>query len=196
MATRKRCPVCGSNKVEFFYPAEYEYKECGLSGVILMGRGVRRSNCSDCGQKTTRIIMEQQLLQLIGLALLINAGDMRGEDLRYLRRMFGMTQKELATQIGTGRRETVAEWEARERAFDTKFDEMGRRLVLLHLFRSEVLDSDHNFLDDAHRDLVEKYMDNLLDDIVKLTKPAPTVKKTVTLKHRPRLQEWDLATAV
>lgn len=193
---KKLCPVCGSANVEFTFPPEYEYDACGVSGVFLVGNGVRRSNCSDCGNQATQVAHEQQLLQLIGLAILLGNEDLRGEDLRYLRTLFGMTQKELAEQlVSGGRRETVAEWEKKSKVFDTKFDEMARRIVLLHLFRTAVLDSEHCLLDDNHRGRVLEYSSRLVDDILDLVKPMRKPKQGVFLRHRPRLQEWDFSIA-
>lgn len=193
---KNSCPVCGSGKVECSYPPEYEYNGCGISGVILIGRGVRRTACPDCGSQTTRIAHEQQLLQLIGLAILLDNKDLRGEDLRYLRTLFGMTQKELADKlVSGGRRETVAEWEKKRKVFETKFDEMARRIVLLHLFRTEVLESDHCLLDDNHRGRVLEYSSRLVDDILELVKPMRKPRQAVFLKHRPRLREWDFSIA-
>ena len=60
---KKLCPVCGSANVEFSFPPEYEY--------------------DDCGTRTTQVAHEQQLLQLIGLTILLGNEDLRGEDLRY-----------------------------------------------------------------------------------------------------------------
>jgi transcriptional regulator with XRE-family HTH domain len=133
---------------------------------------------------------------VIGLAILLDPEDLRGEDLRYLRTLFGMTQKELAEKlVSGGRRETVAEWEKKKKAFDNKFDELARRIVLLHLFRSEVLNSSDCFLDENHRERIQKYSSRLVDDILDLMKPIPKAKKAVFLRHRPKLKEWDISLA-
>ena len=196
MASKDKCPVCQSPSAEIHFPAEYEYEECGLTGVVLVGRGVRKTRCPDCGSGTTRILHEQQLLQLIGLAVLLGNDDLRGEDLRFLRNLLGMTQKELASKlVSGGRRETVAEWEKKGRVFESKFEEMARRIVLLHLFRAKVLDSDHCLLDSTYNDRVLGYSSRLVDDIVELTRPVKTPQEPVFLRHRPRLKEWDIAVA-
>jgi C4-type Zn-finger protein len=68
MAARKKCPICGSTSVRVESPAEYPYDHVGLSNVVLKG-GVETTRCQNCGNVTTLVNDEQQLLQVLGLAL-------------------------------------------------------------------------------------------------------------------------------
>jgi DNA-binding transcriptional regulator YiaG len=146
MARRKTCPVCGSRNVVVEYPGEFAYEHVGLEGLVLRGRGVEVSSCGECGQETTLVHNEQQLLQALGVILLLGPLDMKGEELRYLRSIFGISQATLASEIGLTRRETVAEWESRSRIFSHLHEEIGLRVLLIGLFRRYVIESDHCFL--------------------------------------------------
>ena len=75
--------------------ADLLYEHAGLSRVVLVGRGVEVVDCPACGLRVERVADEQQLLQVLGLALLIKDPGMTGEELRYLRTLYGMTQAEL-----------------------------------------------------------------------------------------------------
>jgi len=150
---KTRCPACGSTNVRIESPADYHYDHCGLTGVHLLGMGVVLTTCSACKQKTTTILQEAQLLQVLGMAIVIGRPGMTGEQLRYLRRLFEMTQDELARSLGKGRRETVAEWEAmgKKRLFKSPYEEIGLRVILMSLFMARVLESEFNCLSMRHK---------------------------------------------
>lgn len=152
MHPRNRCPACGSKRARFEYPADYHYFHCGLTGVHLFGQGVVLTDCPDCHESTTTILGEMQLLQAIGLALVLGDPGLTGEQLRYVRKILEMTQDELASAIGKGRRETVAEWEAREQApvFRTPYEELGLRAILMALFEARVIASEYCCLSTKH----------------------------------------------
>jgi len=159
--------------------------------VVLQGPGVVRiTHCEKCGNVTTQIRGEQQLLQVMGLGLLLRPPGMRGEELRFLRTLYGMTQAALATALGLPRRETVAEWEARDRIFANVREEIAARLPLLHLFRSRILESDHCVLLDSHVQAYEKFVESFVDyagRVLEQGEPAPhPAGFEVRLKQRRR----------
>lgn len=167
MAAKKRCPMCGSGGVHVDSPSEYRYEHSGLANVILKGQGiVRIFHCKECENVTTVIRDERQLLQVIGLVLLQRPPGMTGEELRYLRNLFEMTQAELAKALGLPRRPTVAEWERKHGAiFSTPREEITPRLVLLHLFKERVTDSDHCALLPPHIEMYEKVVSSFVEHV-------------------------------
>ena len=147
MARRTRCPVCNSRNVRVEHPREFAYEHVGLSGLVLRGKGVEVTFCGDCGHETTLVHNEQQLLQVLGVILLFGPPGMKGEELRYLRTVFGISQGEFAEELGLSRRETIAEWEARPRIFAHPHEEIGLRVILLDLYRRYVIESEYCFLE-------------------------------------------------
>ena len=143
MAPTRRCPNCGSTRINREQPSRYEFDWSGLSGVVLAGDGVVVLDCAECRETTTTIRNLPQLLQVIGLALVLGGPGLTGQELAYLRSLFEISQGELARATGRGRRETIADWEARGVApiFRTAFEELSLRVVLLSLFRSHVAGS-------------------------------------------------------
>ncbi len=113
MAPTRRCPNCGSTRVNLEQPSRYEFDWSGLSGVVLAGDGVVLLDCEECRESTTTIRNLPQLLQVIGLALVLGGPGLTGQELAYLRSLFEISQGELARATGRGRRETIADWEAR-----------------------------------------------------------------------------------
>ncbi len=189
MVAMNRCPVCGSSDVAKEIPEAYRYTEAGLSGVTLIGRGVSVTRCRECRIVTTVVQDEQQLLQAIGLSLVLGPPGMTGEELRFLRSMYGMTQAELAAALGLPRRETVADWERKDRIFKRVVDEVFLRLILLSRFRDEVIDSDHCFLVEdqvrAYRDHARSFVERAEDLLHDNRQPAP-----LRIRHRPRKKIW------
>lgn len=158
MTSRKRCPICGSTDVHVDSPSEYAYEHSGLPNVILQGPGiVRITTCENCDHVTTVVRDEQQLLQVLGMMLVLRPSGMTGQELRYLRGLYEMTQAELASALGVPRRETIAEWERKGRIFAVARDEITPRLGLLHLFRERVLESDHCALLEPHVEAYEEF---------------------------------------
>jgi hypothetical protein len=143
MAPNRRCPNCGSTRVTLERPSPYAFDWSGLSGVVLVGDGVVVSDCAECRETTTTIRNLPQLLQVIGLALVLGGPGLTGQDLAYLRSLFEISQGELAQATGRGRRETIADWEARGAApiFRTAFEELSLRVVLMSLFQAHVVAS-------------------------------------------------------
>lgn len=143
MAPTRRCPHCGSTRVNRDQPSRYAFDWSGLSGVVLAGDGVVVLDCEECRETTTTIRNLPQLLQVIGLALVLGGPGLTGQELAYLRSLFEISQGELARATGRGRRETIADWEARGAApiFRTAFEELSLRVVLMSLFRSRVVAS-------------------------------------------------------
>ena len=188
MAAKKRCPICGSTEVRVESPPEYRYDHVGLSNVVLKG-GVKTTHCQTCGNVTTLVNDEQQLLQVLGLVLLQRPPGMKGEELRYLRTLYGMTQTALMRALNLPRRATVAEWEARDRIFKRSGEESHLRLILLSLFKTQVIDSDHCFLTDASQQDYDGFAQSFVNRIQKMLGEQRR-SGGLSIRRRPRRKEW------
>lgn len=153
MSSKHRCPVCGSSNVRVENPKDFLYDHCGLTGVHLVGKGVIVTDCAACREKVTTVLQEAQLQQVLGMAVVLGGPGITGEQLRFLRKLFEMTQDELAQAIGKGRRETVAEWEAheRKRLFAKPYEELSLRVILMSLFYARVVKSEFCCLSMQHK---------------------------------------------
>lgn len=189
MSVANRCPVCGSTRVSVKCPSEYRYDNAGLSGVTLVGDGVAVTRCRECDGTATVVRDEQQLLQVLGLMIVVGPPGLRGEELRFLRALCGLTQAALAAALKMPRRETIAEWEGRERVFRGAGEEVFPRLVLLKLYHDRVIRSDHCFLGKVHRDeflsFSASFADRILDLLEREREPLP-----LSVRHRPRAKLW------
>jgi len=196
---KSRCPVCGSTKVNKSTPDRFKYENCGLSDVVLIGEdAVTITKCPDCEQTTTMIPQEQQLLQVIGLSLLDTQPGMSGEQLRYLRTLFEMSQADFAREMGKGRRETISEWERLDRIHSDADDELVLRLRLLDLYRRRVIESDHCFLADPHKERFLKMVETFVERGMKMLNSAQRRKKRppVEVKRRKSMKQWEPELAV
>lgn len=189
MATKKRCPACGSTNVEVETPNEYRYKHSGISGLKLFGNGVTITHCGECDDIITQIHDEQQLLQAIGLFLLLTPPGMKGEHLRYLRTLYGMTQAEMAQVMKGPRRETIADWESKGRIFTDPRDEVFPRLILINLFKEKVVDSEYCFLSSEHLTVYRDYVCSFVG-IIASTMHHSQKSKPLKLKHHPGKNAW------
>lgn len=154
LARTRTCPLCGSPEARFEHPARYEYDHCGLTGVFLEGNAVELTECDKCGEGTSMIYNEVQLMDYLGLVILLSGPGLTGEEIAYLRSLYRMSQEDLATAIGRSRRETIADWEARgtQPVFRAPFDELNLRVVLMSLFQKKVVESKWCCLAPRHLD--------------------------------------------
>lgn len=100
------CADCGG--VAIGSPQEYHYKECGLSSVKLLNVMVFR--CRSCGSVSPQIPAIQQLHLMIAVSLLQKEALLSGEEVRFLRKVAGLTQAELAEIMGV-HKTTPTGWE-------------------------------------------------------------------------------------
>jgi DNA-binding transcriptional regulator YiaG len=191
VALKSRCPACGSTNVHIECPKDYHHTHCGLTGIHLLGVGVTITDCTACRQKTTTILQEAQLLQVLGMAIVTGKPGLTGEQLRYLRKLFEMTQGELADSLGKGRRETVAEWEAmgRKRLFKTPYEEIGLRAVLMSLFAARVLESEFNCLSPQHKAEYANAAGTFVERVSTLLAERGT-NKSIEIRRQSRRADW------
>ncbi len=189
MPTKQKCPICRSPEAVTERPANYRYEHIGLSNVILVGREVAITSCRKCGHVTTGINNELQLLDVLGLNIVLSAPGLKGEELRYLRTMFDLTQADLAKAMGLPRRETIAEWEAKSRIFASPAAEVAPRLVLLGLFKTHIFESEFCQLTTNHRRLYDNFTHSIVDRIDDLLQTSET-RPHYSARRVSKNKEW------
>jgi DNA-binding XRE family transcriptional regulator len=177
------------------YPDEFAYEHVGLEGLVLRGQGVEVASCDECGNETTLVHDEQQLLQVLGVIVLLGPLGLKGEELRYLRSVFGISQATLASEIGLARRETVAEWEARSRIFGHLHEEIGLRVLLMGLFRRCVIETEYCFLAPDQVEAFTKFAAGFAENSRQLLDGSPSGRPGTarfSVKRLRRAGRWSL----
>jgi DNA-binding XRE family transcriptional regulator len=128
---RVACRYCGAD-------VQWEWLEpCRETapGTIALYRGVTEFRCAN-GHRLNRYVREPyQLAQLIPLMLLVQQRFLHGEEVRFLRLTFGLTQKRLANTVNL-RRATIADWEREPTPRRDVATEYYVRAVLLGLLQA------------------------------------------------------------
>jgi putative transcriptional regulator len=178
------CPNCASGKLAVRRPDTYRYREAGLDGIILRG-GVTEIECATCGDAFVHVEKEQQLLQVIALALLMKPGHLTGRELRYLRREMELSQADLAKALGV-RRETVAERESKKDPALKADSEFYSRVVLLKSFLEYLHTEGNDHLGPRHREGLSRFC----DDLLKLTERVQSQRQKTLLHIRQVADDW------
>ena len=89
----RRCLDCGGPMLGS--PQSYNYTECGLSSVEILN--VIVYHCDACGTDIPEMPAIEQLHLIIAIQLLTKDSLLSGEEIRFLRKMAGLTQAELAS---------------------------------------------------------------------------------------------------
>jgi hypothetical protein len=145
-----------------------------------------------CKKKNVRIEKEPQLLQVIAVNLLVDPRRRTGHELKFLRGACQLTQTDLAAKLKLGRRETIADREARPGVANESFsDEVVMRWVLLSSFREHLRDDSNNFLANDDRSLLADFHDFFEDFSKRYVKRVLAAKLEVALKG----DSWKLAIA-
>jgi DNA-binding transcriptional regulator YiaG len=102
-----KCPICNGSR---FRPAKgpYRFTESGLDWVYLLG--VRHGRCDDCKDHVVVLPEPEMLFAEIAKRIMQNSGPLRPAEIRFLRRLVGWSQDNLAVAMGV-ERVTVARWE-------------------------------------------------------------------------------------
>lgn len=157
-----------------------------------MGVGVAEAACASCGEVTTTVLQEAQLQQVLGMAIVLGGAGITGEQLRYLRKLFDLTQDELAQAIGKGRRETVAEWVSREQArlFRVPYDELGLRVVLISLFHARIVQSEFCCLSSRHRSAFDHAAAAFVEQGASFARQANCPAPELRVRRQGPLADW------
>ena len=111
----------------------YEYKECGLEGVVLHnGYDIIEHE----GERFVSVVDTEGLHRSIGEMLVINSKELAPSEIRFLRKTMDLTQSELGRWMGKDS-QTVARWEKGHTDIPTVADRLLRAIFLLRTMEPE-----------------------------------------------------------
>lgn len=119
-----KCDICQGNLTTKTLPV-YHYTECGLDNVYLKNVQVRL--CAHCKEKSLRLARLTQLHATIARAVAMQPCPLRGQDVRFLRKQLGYSQKEWATFLRTDV-STLSRWENDQQPIGVQSDSLMRFL--------------------------------------------------------------------
>lgn len=120
----------------------YHYTESGLDSITLENVIVYR--CSKCGAIVPEIPAIGELHRVILLAVIQKHKLLSGQEIRFLRKMAGLTSKELAAALGASA-STISRWENGSRRISKKSD-AALRLICFAGMLQEII-GDRKLLD-------------------------------------------------
>jgi len=119
------CGNCGqSAKV---VRGSYAFKESGLSNVTL--QGIELIRCGHCGNEDPIIPRVNDLMRLLTVAVICKPFQLRGEDIRFLRKYLRMTGAEFAHLMDVDKT-TLSKWENNDDKVGSQSDRLIRLTVL------------------------------------------------------------------
>jgi putative zinc finger/helix-turn-helix YgiT family protein len=129
-----RCLSCGKGRLKTTVLPELIED---LGGVVATLRNaVLVHRCADCGEETTEIPDMQELVKAVALARAQMPIQLSGNDIRFFRRVFDMTQAEFATTMGLDSTETISRWENNVRGIGGHVEKLLRHNVAALLYKS------------------------------------------------------------
>ncbi len=130
---RRKCLDCGAWMKGT--RQTYHYTECGLSSVAL--QNVLVFECS-CGARIPELPAIEQLHHFIAIDLLRKDSLLNGEEIRYLRKMAGLSQAELAEFMGV-HKTRPSKWERSSDKMATTSDRLFRSVVLFGMIQQYIV---------------------------------------------------------
>ena len=119
------CSNCGKDaKV---VRGSYEFKECGLSNVTL--QGIELIRCKHCENEDPIIPRVNDLMRYLAVAVICKPYQLRGEDVRFLRKHLRMTGAEFAHLMDVDKT-TLSKWENNDDIIGSQSDRLIRVTVL------------------------------------------------------------------
>lgn len=117
----------------------YRYDECGLDNVIL--KNIVVFVCSSCGAVVPEIPAIGDLHRTIASRLIHKPTLLAGQEIRFLRKMAGMTSSELATALGADPT-SLCKWETGKRKPTKKTDASIRLISLAGMLQETLRERD------------------------------------------------------
>jgi putative zinc finger/helix-turn-helix YgiT family protein len=105
----------------------YRYKECGLDNITV--RNITVYTCGNCGAVVPEIPAIGELHRSIALSLIHKQTQLTGAEIRFLRKMAGMTPKDMSDALGV-HPTSLCKWETGERKPAKKTDASIRLIAL------------------------------------------------------------------
>jgi putative zinc finger/helix-turn-helix YgiT family protein len=120
------CFRCGSKKTKVMYE-DYQYIESGLDNVIL--KDIPIVICKNCKSKMPIIPMIESLHKTIGFALIKKTRNLSGKEIRFLRKLMGLTSLQLAIKLEVSE-VTLSRWENDKESIGKPNDKLLRLLFI------------------------------------------------------------------
>jgi len=178
--THRLCGDCGA-AMEGKLQA-YHYTECGLSKVKL--EKVLVFECA-CGTRIPEIPAIAELHFLIMIDILLKRSLLSGEEIRFLRKMAGLTQSEIAEIIGVDKTRP-SKWESSSSGEEIgkENDRVLRSCCLFGMIQQVMKTSAEEAVSvtKAHRDLIQK-LD--VKEIFRAIKDSSNGPKQITIESNP-----------
>lgn len=174
----EKCPQCG-RRMRRTTLDHYKYVESGLSNVYLYG--IAAYQCS-CGEEVLHLPNIEGLHSLIVQKLLKKPSQLKGEELRFIRKYVGLKAAELAKMLSVDP-STVSKWETGESLVGPAYDKFFRLSVTVYM--SERL---KDTVADWHRKAADAYLDFLNEIRSRETKDTDDDTVNITseeLRHPP-----------
>ena len=117
----RKCHQCGG-RIRYARK-NYRYTSAGLKNVMLLK--IRVGKCQGCGEEYPEIPHMAELHELLAQAIVEKPTDLVGDELRYLRKVFDLSVKELAQEWGA-HPVTMYKWETGEETITPQIDRLYR----------------------------------------------------------------------
>lgn len=131
-----KCDDCG-RPMRSARIAKYDFTSSAGLGARVLLKNVPGLRCANGHETLTGEVVNRALFQL-GVVLLELPTRLPAGAARYLRRVFGLTQEQLATRMGVVR-ETVAQWETGRQPISAQNDMILRTLAVKSLLARGLL---------------------------------------------------------
>jgi len=125
------CRACGTGRLVTSVLPEHREQLGGIT--VILRNAVLLHRCPDCGEEMTEIPEARQLYSAVALARVMLPVQLAGQDIRFLRSVFDMTQPEFAEAIGLDSAETISRWESGARGVGREADKLVRYAVYARL---------------------------------------------------------------
>lgn len=119
-----RCSNC--DKDAKVVRGSYPFKESGLNVVL---QGIELIRCKHCGNEDPIIPRVNDLMRTIAVAVICKPYQLRGEDVRFLRKYLRMTGAEFAHLMDVDKT-TLSKWENNDDGVGSQSDRLIRLTVL------------------------------------------------------------------
>ena len=122
--SRVRCSNC--EKDAKVVRDSYQFKESGLDVVL---QGIEIIRCKHCGNEDPIIPRLNDLMRTIAVAVISKPFQLRGEDVRFLRKYLRLTAAEFAHLLDVDKT-TLSKWENNDDGIGSQSDRLIRLTVL------------------------------------------------------------------
>ena len=125
MTSKVQCSNCAKDAKTV--RGSYDFKESGLSNVVL--QGIQLIRCSYCGNEDPIIPRINDLVRLLTVAVISKPYRLQGGEVRFLRKYLRMTGDEFARLIDVDKT-TLSKWENSDDPVGPQSDRLIRMMAL------------------------------------------------------------------